>query len=70
MVNRMTPDWSLIKEIVRQVYAAPGGGIHRGELADRFSLPAYGESMRSALGIAYRHRKIDFCRQYVVRPPT
>jgi hypothetical protein len=50
------------------VSADPCGGIHRAELAERFCLPAYGECMRSALGIAYRHKKIDFCRQYVVRP--
>jgi hypothetical protein len=69
MVTRLPPDWSLIREIVRQVYAAPAGGIHRSELAERFSLPAYGESMKAALGIAWRHKKIDFCGQYVVRPP-
>ena len=65
----MSPDWSLIREIVRQVHTAPGGGLHRNQLAERFCLPAYGECMRSALGIAYRHKKIDFCGQYVVRPP-
>jgi len=68
MVSRYPPDWRLIREIVRVVSADPCGGIHRAELAERFCLPAYGECMRSALGIAYRHKKIDFCRQYVVRP--
>jgi hypothetical protein len=67
-VSRLPPDWSLIREVIRQVHAAPGGGLHRRELAGFFRLPPYGESMRDALGIAYRHRKIDFCGQYVVRP--
>jgi hypothetical protein len=69
-VSRLPPDWSLIREIIRTVHAAPAGGMHRAELAERFSLPAYGDCMREALGIAYWHRKIDFCRQYVVRPPS
>jgi hypothetical protein len=68
-VSRLPPDWSLIKELVRVVYAAPGGYMHREDLAARFCLPAYGESMRHALGIAWRHKRIDFCQQYVVRPP-
>jgi hypothetical protein len=63
------PDWSLIREIVRVVNSVPCGGIHRAELAELFHLPARGPSMRNALGIAWRHRKIDFCGQYVVRLP-
>jgi hypothetical protein len=68
-MTRPPPDWGLIREIVRQVHAAPCGGIHRAELAERFHLPAYGTCMKDALGIAWRHKRIDFCGQYVVRPP-
>lgn len=68
-MTRPPPDWSLIKEIVRRVEAAPCGGLHRAELAAMFGLPAYCPSMRAALGIARQHRKIDFCGQYVVKPP-
>lgn len=65
----LQPDWSLIRGIVRLVHADPCGGVHRAELAARFCLPAHGPAMRAALGIAYRHHKIDFCRQYVVKSP-
>jgi hypothetical protein len=63
------PDWSLIKQIVRLVHADPCGGLHRAELAAYFNLDPYGPAMRAALGIAWRHRKVDFCGQYVVKPP-
>ena len=69
VMSRLPPDWSLIKVIVRMVNADPCGGLHREELAARFGLSAYGPAMRAAFGIAWRHRKIDFCGQYVVRPP-
>ena len=62
------PDWSLIREIVRRIEADPCGGIHRAALAARFGLPAYGPSMKHALMIAWTHKKVDFCGQYVVRP--
>ena len=58
-MTRPPPDWSLIKEIVRRVDAAPCGGMHRAELAAAFGLPAYCPSMRAALGIAWQHRQID-----------
>jgi hypothetical protein len=64
------PGWPLIKEIIRQVRAAPGGGLHRAELAAILHLPAYGEPLKTALFIAYRKHEIDFCGQYVVRPPS
>jgi hypothetical protein len=60
------PDWLLIRRIIRVVYAAPGGGLHRADLAAELSLPAYGEAFTTALMVAYKLRKIDFCRQYVV----
>ena len=56
------PDWLLIRRIIRIV--TERGGLHRAEL----SLPAYGESMQTALAIAWKLRKIDFCGQYVVTP--
>jgi hypothetical protein len=62
------PDWPLIQRLVRIVHTAPGGGLHREELAEKLGIPARGPSMREALMIAYRNRKIDFCRQYVVKP--
>jgi len=65
-VTRPPPSWPLIRAIVRAVHADPCGGIHRADLAARLHVPAYGEPMRTALGVAYRHRKIDFCLQYVV----
>jgi hypothetical protein len=67
-VSSLPPDWLLIKEIIRQVRAAPGGGMHRAELAAITRLPARGQSMRDALIIAYKLRKTDFCGQYVVSP--
>jgi hypothetical protein len=67
-VSRLPPDWPLIKEIIRQVRSAPGGGLHRAELAGTLHQRAYGESMHDALMVAYKLRKIDFCRHYVVRP--
>jgi hypothetical protein len=66
--GRSPPDWRLINQITRIVHKAPGGGLHRQELAGKLGLPAEGPSMREALGIAYRRRQIDFCRQYVVKP--
>lgn len=63
------PDWVLIRRIIRIVDAAPGGGLHRADLAAALHLPAYGEPLKTALFIAYRKHKIDFCGQYVVKPP-
>ncbi len=62
------PDWPLVRQIIRAVHAAPGGGMHRTELADLVHVPSYGEAFRTALMIAYKHGKgIDFCSRYVVR---
>lgn len=62
------PDWPLIRRIIRIVYAAPGGGLQRVVVAESVHLPAYGDQLKTALFIAYRKHKIDFCGQYVVRP--
>ena len=64
------PDWPLIRQIIRVVHAAPGGGLHRGELAESLRLPAYGEPLGTALAIAYRQKKIDFCASFAVTPPA
>ena len=70
-MNRLPPDWPLIREIVRIVHAAPCGGIHREELAERLKLPPRSRCLSDALMIAYANKKIDFIRQYVVKPvPT
>jgi hypothetical protein len=63
------PDWPLIRQIIRIVHEAPGG-LHRADLAAALSLPPYGESMQTALAVAWKQRKIDFCGQYVVKPGT
>lgn len=68
-MTRELPDWSLIKEIIRRVEADPCGAMHRADLAAVFGLPPYGECMKQAIGIAWRNRKIDCCRDYVVRVP-
>jgi len=67
-MSSMPPDWPLIRYIVRAVHADPCGGIHRQALAQMAGLPPYGRSMRDALGIAYRNKKIDFCGQHAVKP--
>jgi hypothetical protein len=66
-MSSLPPDWPLIRHIVRIVHADPCGGIHRQVLAEQLHLPTRGRCMRDALGIAYRHKKIDFCGQYVVK---
>jgi hypothetical protein len=67
-VSSLPPDWSLIRQLVRIVHNDPCGGLHRDALAEMLHLPAHGQPMRDALGIAYRNKKIGFCRQYVVKP--
>lgn len=67
-MSRAGPDWSLVRAITRTVAAAPGGGMHRADLAAHFRLPLQGAAMRDALGVAYRQRHIDFVGQYVVAP--
>ena len=67
-MSGQAPSWPLVRAIIRIVHAAPGGGLHRAELAGRLGLPAYGEVFKTALMVAYRKNEIDFCGQYVVRP--
>jgi len=62
------PDWPLIRQIIRIVIER--GGLHRAELAGMLGLPPYGEPVQTALAIAWKQRKIDFCGQYVVAPGT
>ena len=70
-MSRQPPDWLLIRQIARTVRNAPGGGLHRTELAAHVGLAPHSPLLREALMIAYRNHKIDFCRQYVVKPlPT
>jgi hypothetical protein len=63
------PDWTLLRRLVRIVHNDPCGGLHRGELAEKLGLATHDPSLRKALMVAYRQRRIDFCRQYVVKPP-
>lgn len=70
MTGRGLPaDWPVIKRITMIVRAAPGGGLHRDELAERLQPLDYA-TFTESLMIAYRLKRIDFCRQYVVRPAT
>ena len=62
------PPWPLIRQIVRIVTAAPGGGLHRADLAGLVHLPPYGKAFKTALMIAYKRGQVDFCGQYAVRP--
>jgi len=62
----MPPDWPLIRHIIRTVRTDPYGGIPRQALAETVGLAAYGRSMRDALAIAYRAKRIDYCGRYVV----
>jgi hypothetical protein len=69
MTNRSPqPDWVLIRRIVRYVNSAPGGGLHRRELAERTGLPAWGPVMRNALLVAWSRKSVDFCGDWVVMP--
>jgi hypothetical protein len=68
MVSRQRPDWVLVKRIVRYVHSAPGGGLHRTELAERAGVPASGELFRHSLLVAYQYKRIDFCGQHVTAP--
>jgi hypothetical protein len=69
-MTTLAPDWLLINEITRIVHSAPGGGLHRADLAARLRLPASSKCLRDALIIAYSTKRIDFCRQYVVKTTT
>jgi hypothetical protein len=68
MTNRVPPDWMLIKRIIRYVDSAPGGGMHRRDLADRLGMRAWGPDTRDALLVAWSQKRVDFCGDYVVRP--
>jgi hypothetical protein len=59
-------DWFLVRRICRIVASAPGGGLHRDELASRSG--AYGADFGLALMVAYSRKKVDFCGRYVVKP--
>lgn len=67
-MSGQAPPWPLIRQIIRIVTAAPGGGLHRADLAGLVHLPPYGEAFKTALMIAYKRSQLDFCGQYVVRP--
>jgi hypothetical protein len=67
-VNRLPPDWPLIREIVRIVHADPCGGLHREDLAEKLQLPPRGRALTDALMVAYANKRIGFCREYVVKP--
>jgi hypothetical protein len=70
-MSRLPPDWPLIRGIVRTVHADPCGGIHREDLAEKLRLPPRSRVLSDALMVAYANKKIDFVRQYVVKPaPT
>jgi hypothetical protein len=66
--RRSPPDWLLIRQITRIVHQAPGGGLHREELAETVGLDTGSPLLREALMIAYKQRQIDFIRQYAVKP--
>jgi hypothetical protein len=68
-MSSFPPDWPLLRRIIRIVHNDPCGGLHRAELAGKLGLPEHDPSLRRALMVAYRQRRIDFCRQYVVKPP-
>jgi hypothetical protein len=55
------PDWPLVRIITRAVAAAPGGGLHRAELAGSLRLSAYRDPFKTALMIAYKRGQVDFC---------
>jgi hypothetical protein len=62
------PDWLLIKQLIRIVHDDPCGGIHRSELAERLQVSPSSPVLRTALAVAYRTKKIDYCGRYVVKP--
>jgi hypothetical protein len=66
----LPPDWAMIRQVVRIVHADPCGGIHREGLAEMLQLPAGSRALSDVLVIAYRSKKIDFCRQYIQHVPS
>jgi hypothetical protein len=67
-VSRRDPDWVLIRRLVRITVSAPGGGLHRAELADRASIAAWSDVFKHSLMVAYSRHLIDFCGQYAAAP--
>jgi hypothetical protein len=68
--TRSPPNWPLIRAITRIVAAAPGGGLHRAELAGTLHMSPYTDPFKTNLLIAYSRGQVDFCGQYVVKPPA
>ena len=65
-----TPDWSLIRSIIRAVDDPRwAGGVHRQHLAELVGAPPHGPVLRQAIGIAWRTHHVDCCGQYVVKVP-
>ena len=65
----MTASLDDARRIGRAVWTAPGGAVHRHDLAERTGLWD-AAVLADALWIAYRRRWVDFCRSFVVRPPA
>jgi DNA-binding MarR family transcriptional regulator len=63
------PHWKLVRELCGIVHSAPGGGLHRDELAERLHVPGTAPVFRRAFGVAYGRKWIDVCGSYIVRPP-
>jgi hypothetical protein len=55
-------------QAIHAVKEAPGGGLHRYELAGLLEIPP--GQLWPHLGAAYRLKLIDLCRDYVVTPPA
>lgn len=65
------PPAPLITRIARIVNGAPGGGLHRYDLAERCGMTDANRAFTTALLAAYGRRLVDFCGwQYVVAPAT
>lgn len=63
------PPGPLVTRIARIVAGAPGGGLHRYELAERLGITDAHPAFTLALMACYGRRLIDFCGwQYVVAP--
>lgn len=68
-MNNDQPPGPLVIRIARIVAGAPGGGLHRYELAERCGMTDAHPAFTPALLACYGRRLIDFCGwQYVVAP--
>jgi hypothetical protein len=66
-----SPPGPLPARIARTVAAAPGGGLHRYELAQRVGLADSDRVFTRALLACYGRRLVDFCGwQWVVAPAS